>query len=1018
MARKKSPASQSQSLFRDPSGQGDLFEKSLEEELAERKNQPVECLGQTFPNDDARREHYLGLLRQGLEELHEKLGGVEFTSVDEAVDLMQSIGHWPMGERERLTELAKRIEDGHRKEREKDLHQLWKDQVGFPHGEIEDILALSDPPYYTACPSPFLADFVEQWVSRKRMSDEDAYNREPFAVDVSEGKNDPIYNAHAYHTKVPHKAIMRYILHYTRPGDIVLDGFCGTGMVGVAARLCGERDAVEGLGLQVAKDGQVFQDGTAEDGRDRPVRFSQLGVRHSILSDLSPVATFVSTNYGRPFDVEIFGMAAGSLLKQVEDRLGWMYETRHPKTGKKGHIRYTVWSEVFSCPQCGGEIVFVEQAFDREAQRVRDEFACSHCGVSLDKSQLHLMYETFHDEVIGGTARRPKRVPVFINYSLGKERFEKALDGADHEVLGEVDALEMPPEVPATELPPMQMAKVGRMQPAAITHVHHFFLRRAGMALGLAWSLAKSAKPHRLRMLLLFLVEQAIWTISVLNRFRPSGYSQVNQYLAGVFYVPSQHSEPSLSYILEGKVSRLLKAFRALASGAEHDAGAVSTGDCGNLGLQSSSVDYIFTDPPFGENIYYADLNFLIESWHGVWTNALPEAIVDRVRQKVLGDYQHLMRRCFKEYYRVLKPGRWMTVEFHNSRNSVWNAIQEALQDAGFVVADVRTLDKKQGSFQQVTSERAVKQDLVISAYKPNAGFEERFRMTAGSDEGVWDFVRSHLEKLPLFVGKGDAAEVISERRNYLLFDRMVAFHVRKGVSVPLSAGEFYTGLSQFFPERDGMYFLEGQVAEYDRRRLTVKKLRQLELIPSDESSAVQWLRQQLSAKPQTFQELHPQFMQAISGWSKHEKPLELREELLEQNFLCYDGQDEVPSQIHSYLSTNFKELRKLDKDDTTLREKAKGRWYVPDPSKVDDLEKLRERALLREFDEYRESKQRRLKVFRLEAVRAGFKMAWQNRDYPTIIEVAKKIPESVLQEDPKLLMWYDQALTRTGDDA
>lgn len=57
----------------------------------------------------------------------------------------------------------------------------------------------------------------------------------------------------------------------------------------------------------------------------------------------------------------------------------------------------------------------------------------------------------------------------------------------------------------------------------------------------------------------------------------------------------------------------------------------------------------------------------------------------------------------------------------------------------------------------------------------------------------------------------------------------------------------------------------------------------------------------------------------------------------------------------------------------------------------------------------------KRLKVFRLEAVRAGFKKAWQERDYATIIAISDKIPDSILQEDPKLLMWYDQALTRMG---
>jgi len=85
--------------------------------------------------------------------------------------------------------------------------------------------------------------------------------------------------------------------------------------------------------------------------------------------------------------------------------------------------------------------------------------------------------------------------------------------------------------------------------------------------------------------------------------------------------------------------------------------------------------------------------------------------------------------------------------------------------------------------------------------------------------------------------------------------------------------------------------------------------------------------------------------------------------------------------------------------------------------NKADDLEKLCEKALLKEFEEYRASIQKRLKVFRLEVVRAGFKKAWQERDYATIIAVARKIPEDVLQEDPKLLMWYDQAVTRMGGE-
>ena len=412
----------------------------------------------------------------------------------------------------------------------------------------------------------------------------------------------------------------------------------------------------------------------------------------------------------------------------------------------------------------------------------------------------------------------------------------------------------------------------------------------------------------------------------------------------------------------------------------------------------------------------YSELNLVYEPWLRILTAPGNEAICNKTRNKDTSTYASEMTKCFSEINRVLKPGRWLTVEFHNSKNAIWNAIQESLQRGGFVVADVRTLDKKQGTFKQYTTAGAVKQDLVISAYKPNNGLEERFKLEAGTAEGVWDFVRTHLKQLPVFVARDGQAETIAERQNYLLFDRMIAFHVQRGVTVPLSAAEFYQGLTQRFSERESMYFLPEQVAEYDKKRMTVKEVLQLSIFVIDESSAIQWLKQQLTKKPQTFQEIHPQFLREISGWQKHEKSLELSE-LLEENFLRYDGRGDVPSQIHSYLSTNFKELRNLPKDDPALRVKARDRWYVPDPNKASDMEKRRESALIREFQEYQISKQKRLKLFRLEAIRAGFKKAWGERDYTTIIDVAGKIPENVLQEDSKLLMWYDQAVTRTGGE-
>jgi len=976
---------------------------------ATRDSGPVTCLGLTFPNDEERRKHFLGLLR-------EKLKDPEFRKIE-----------------------------------------------GFPIGSDEDILVLSDPPYYTACPNPFIADFIKHY--GKPYDPSKPYSREPFAADVSEGKNDPIYNAHSYHTKVPHKAIMRYILHYTEPGDVVFDGFCGTGMTGVAAQMCGDRAAVESLGYRVDKDGTISQQETDENGKTIWKPFSKLGARRAILNDLSPAATFIAYNYNTPVDVEAFEREAKRILKEVEDECGWMYQTLRtevkglrtespemwaekirvcktadeirsllsPQSSVLSTINYTVWSDVFICPDCTREVVFWEAAVDKTAGKVHDEFPCPHCGAMLTKRRMERAWVTKNDPYITQSSslspqssiiRQAKQVPVLINYSVGKKRFEKAPDAFDLALIEKIEQLEIPYWFPTDRMPEGDESR--RNDPIGLTHVHHFYTKRNLWVLG---AISDHAKKYRNQRLLVWITSSMTRT-SRLYKYMPtlSNGRLVDRRtgtVSGTLYIPSMMDENSPFDLLTAKISD----FRFSLMDNMSLTSTVSLESIRGI----RDVDYIFTDPPFGGNLMYSELNFLWEAWLKVFTNNKPEAIENKVQGKGLPEYQKLMTECFKEYYRVLKPGRWMTVEFHNSKNAVWNAIQEGLQAAGFVIADVRTLDKQQGSFKQVTSASAVKQDLIISCYKPNGGLEERFKLEAGTEQGVWDFVRTHLKQLPVFVSKDGQAEVIAERQNYLLFDRMVAFHVQRGVTVPLSAAEFYAALAQRFPERDGMYFLPEQVAEYDRKRMTVRDVLQLQLFVTDEASAIQWLKQQLLKKPQTFQELHPQFLKEIGGWQKHEKPLELSE-LLEQNFLCYDGKGPIPAQIVSWLKQS-EEMRKIIQEElasgrateengqlitqsSSLITRSKDRWYVPDPNKASDLEKLRERSLLKEFEEYRtvgtSGRSPKLKVFRLEAVRAGFKKAWQERDYATIITVARKVPENVLQEDPKLLMWYDQALTRT----
>ncbi len=818
---------------------------------------------------------------------------------------------------------------------------------GFPIGSDEDILALSDPPYYTACPNPFLAEFISEHGTPYDEATDD-YHREPFAADVSEGKNDPIYNAHSYHTKVPHKAIMRYILHYTKPGDIVFDGFCGTGMTGVAAQLCGSPDPDFRATVEAEWTGA---------GHPKP----EWGARYAVLGDLSPAATFIAYNYNTPADVGQLEREASQILDDVEAELGWMYETAHAD-GSPRRVEYVVWAEVRVCPHCGSDVLLGADG----------ERTCQECGTRVSRRGGTPRLETTTDAQSGRLVRRPKRIPFLIGYRVGSRILTKTPDEGDLDLIRRIGGIRL---VTIPNEPMLfregQWGDLQRLYHAGMTKASDFYVPRTLVTL--AQVAARFAKSRH-RLSLLFLFTSQLTNLSLMNRYRPDVSFPYNP-MSGTLYVGSLAKESSPFTAYRNKLKRIIAAKELVSEGHS----AIFTDSITGSHLPPGSVDYVFVDPPFGDNLPYSELNFLAESWLRVWTRQEPEAIISGVQRKGLPEYTRLMQLGFRSIFDVLKAGRWMTVEFHNSSNAVWNAIQEAIQRAGFVVADVRTLDKETTTKKQATGANAVKQDLVISAYKPRVGFEQRFDLEAGTEAGAWDFIREHLTQLPLFVEHNGRVELVAERQNYLLFDRMVAFHIQRGATVPLSAAQFYAGLGQRFLERDDMYFTQLQAAEYDRRRLDRPEIEQISVFVVDEKSARQWIRAELLAKPQTFQELHPKFLRELNQ-NRYEELPELRD-MLQQSFL---------------------------EDDATHR------WRMPDPGKEADLEALRYRALLNEFGTYLPGNAK-LKRFRIEAVRAGFADLWAKRAYGAIIAMAERLPDEVVQEDPALLMYYDNAVTREG---
>lgn len=731
---------------------------------------------------------------------------------------------------------------------------------------------------------------------------------------------------------------MTYLEHYTKPGDVVLDAFSGSGMTGIAAQLCPS------------------------------------GQRNAILIDLSPYASFISMNYNTPNDEKIiFDLEA--IISDLESQYGDFYRTNHVVDGHvqkgidgrniEGTINYTIWSDVFFCPHCGHEMVYYHSALDGRMKAMK-KFNCPECNFEITKANM-ILKKTTEVDASGKLYEFVQKKPVLINYSIGKKRFFKEPDECDLKKIAEARPTKW---IPRDELP----VGYNTEQPKhshGMCWVNSFYTSRTQLFLSEAYDRFRKDKKK------IFLFTSILPKMTLLNRYMPEhGSRALVGPMVGTYYVPSLSVENNVINQLRFQLQKL--GHLSYSKGNVLVSNQSAT-DLSNI--PDNSIDYIFVDPPFGANIMYSELNFMPESWLGIKTQNKEEAIVNNIQKKALPEYTNLMYRSFAELFRVLKPNHWITIEFHNSKNAVWNAIQQSLLAAGFVIADVRTLSKEKKTVMQYKSDNTVDQDLVISAYKPKDSFRKSFLSKVGSEDTAWEFTRHHLENLPVVVVSNDKIEVISERQAFLLFDRMVAYHIMQGLPVPMSATDYYRGLDEKFLKRDGMYFLADQVNEYDTARIkTDVENIQLSMYVTNEKTAISWLYQQLSDEfggPQTYAELQPKFMQEVKSIDKFEAMPELST-LLEENFL----QDE------------------------------KGRWYIPNTTKEGDVIKLREKKLWKEFEGYMNSKGK-LKLFRSEAIRVGFSRLWKDKNYQAIVDIAERLPEQTIQEDANLLMYYDISLGR-----
>jgi hypothetical protein len=332
MVQNRTPGS-SGDLFIEGSGQLRLVEKSLEQRAIEKGK--VNCLGMTFDSEEARRAYFTDKLRV-------RLSDPEFRKMP-----------------------------------------------GFPKGSDADIVRLSDPPWYTACPNPFLLELSAGFRNEKAAGLN--LQTDPFAADVSEGKHDPVYKAHTYHTKVPPKAIVHFLSHYTSDGDVVLDPFCGSGMTGVAGWILGGRTVIQ--------------------------------------SDLSPAAAHIAAGYTRRWDVNRFSSAAVGIMEAAFEVHAAAFTISDK--GGTGVVKYWVWTDVLVCSECNQEYRFSDAAVNLAEERIDNNFKCPHCDAAQSKANASYARTSFFDPLLGQTITQNKREPFWVVYERSGKRIKRALGRVD-----------------------------------------------------------------------------------------------------------------------------------------------------------------------------------------------------------------------------------------------------------------------------------------------------------------------------------------------------------------------------------------------------------------------------------------------------------------------------------------------------------------------------------------------------------------------------------------------------------
>ncbi len=489
-------------------------------------------------------------------------------------------------------------------------------------------------------------------------------------------RTDPIYNCHSYLTKVPIGAIQPFIETFTKPSEVVVDLFAGSGMTGLAA-----------LTLN----------------------------RRARLSDISVLGKHIATGYLTDAPARDLRAAADQVMAAAREALGALYMTKRSSDGTSVEMIRTIWSFTYLCPSCGDEMVFYEALNARGGVPQR----CPSCGGPFARRNWPRGEDVPVEVVVQGENGR--QVGQGVCETDRRKMSAASID----------ERLRKVPSLPIKE--DREMFSRSGLGRSGMTETGKFFSPRNGIALLELWRSINEVEDGAIRQQLRFAFTAILPRASMRYQWsakRPLNAQNQTYYIAPVYF------EWNVFDLYGRKVNAVIRANDALFDDGDlvraeklQDVSYEITSADKLAHLDDRSVDYVFTDPPFGSNIFYSDMNLFHEAWLGETTDNDREAVVHTTGKRKSGSgerYEELLRSAFSEAFRVLKPGRYMSVVFGNSSGRIWGLVQRALRDAGFKASPVHVaiLDKGQRSVKGLNSgsEGVVTVDLIVTVQKPAKG--------------------------------------------------------------------------------------------------------------------------------------------------------------------------------------------------------------------------------------------------------------------------------------------------------